>query len=367
MSMTPRENLLSLYRRQGYTNAPVGFHLCPSLEQEFTRRYPNSDDYMQQFEMPHRIIYDPGFAWTFDAKWRVPGRDKIDWHTFYPEGFRRDVQFDLWGVAHEKGSEAAMHMTRMHHPMKPFDSVDQMEAYPWPDFDRTDFSYLHGEVEAIHAQDLAVFVWAECTIWETAWYLRSMDELMIDMAMDNPRAVYLLDKITDFACLRAAKFAEADVDILGLGDDIGMQSSIMMTTAMYQTWLKPRMSRVIQAARQIKPDIVISYHSCGFIEPFIDDLIEIGVDVLNPVQPESMDFIEIHRKHADRISFSGTLGTQKLMPLGTPEQIRAEVFRNLDAVGSRGGLFCCPTHMLEPETPWENVEAYVRACRDYRP
>ena len=88
MPMTPRENLLSLYRREGYTSAPVGFHLCPSLEQEFARRHPDAADYMQQFEMPHRIIYDPGFAWNFDAKWRVPGSDKIDWHAFYPEGYR---------------------------------------------------------------------------------------------------------------------------------------------------------------------------------------------------------------------------------------------------------------------------------------
>jgi uroporphyrinogen decarboxylase len=367
MSMTPRENLLSLYRRQGYSQPPVGFHLSPSLEREFARRYPDSADYMQQFEMPYRIIYDPGFAWNFDAKWRVPGREDVDWRSFYPEGFQRDVQFDLWGVAHEKGSKAAMHMTQMHHPMIDFDSVDQIASYPWPDFDNTDFSYLHGEVDAIHQQDLAVFVWAECTVWETAWYLRSMEKLMIDMVLEDPKAGYLLDKITDFACLRAAKFAEADVDILGLGDDVGMQSTIMMSTAMYQEWLKPRMARVIQAAKQIKPDIIISYHSCGFIEPFIDDLIEIGVDVLNPVQPESMNFLELHEKYGDRLSFNGTIGTQRLIPLGTPEEIRAEVLRNLDAAGPQGGVFCCPTHMLEPETPWENVEAYVQACRDYKP
>jgi uroporphyrinogen decarboxylase len=78
-----------------------------------------------------------------------------------------------------------------------------------------------------------------------------------------------------------------------------------------------------------------------------------------------MDFAGIHAEFGDRLSFNGTLGTQTLFPFGTPEQIRAEVFRNLDIAGDKGGLFCCPTHMLEPEVPWENVLAYVDACREY--
>ena len=78
-----------------------------------------------------------------------------------------------------------------------------------------------------------------------------------------------------------------------------------------------------------------------------------------------MDFKEIHQKYGDRISFNGTIGTQKLMPYGTPEEVRNEVFRNLDIAGKNGGLFCCPTHLLEPEVPWENIEAYIKACHDY--
>ena len=139
----------------------------------------------------------------------------------------------------------------------------------------------------------------------------------------------------------------------------------MMSTDMYREWLKPRLAKVIAAAKRIKPDILISYHSCGYITPFIDDLIEIGVDILNPVQPECMDFAEIHEEFGSRISFNGTLGTQTLFPHGTPDEVRAEVFKNLSIAGDKGGLFCCPTHMLEPEVPWENIEAYVEAIRDF--
>ena len=364
--MNARDNLLSLYRRQGYDSAPVGFHLCPSLEDAFKQRHGADADYMEYFGMPYRIIYDPGFAWNFDAKWRVSGREDINWHKFYPEGFERDVQFDLWGTAHEKGSEACVHMTRMHHPMKNFDSLQQMQEYPWPDFESTDFSYLHDEVKAIHDRDLAVFVWAECTIWETSWYLRSMDALFMDMALEDEKATFLLDTITEKACYRAEKFAEAGVDILGLGDDIGMQDTAMMSNEMYRTWLQPRLAKVISAAKKGNPDILISYHSCGNATPLLPELIEAGIDILNPVQPESMDFESVYAEHGDKISFNGTIGTQQLMPFGTAQEVADQVKRNLDMAGENGGLFCCPTHMLEPEVPWENIESYVSACKEYK-
>jgi uroporphyrinogen decarboxylase len=102
------------------------------------------------------------------------------------------------------------------------------------------------------------------------------------------------------------------------------------------------------------------------VTPLIGDFIEAGIDVLSPVQPECMDFAELHKAFGDRVSFSGTIGTQTTMPFGTPEQVRELTFKNLDIAGEKGGLLCCPTHFLEPEVPWENIEAYLQACRDYK-
>jgi uroporphyrinogen decarboxylase len=361
--MTKREKLLKMYRREGTEEVPVGMHFCPALEEEFKRRYPGETDYLAHFGAPYRIIYDPGFAWNFDEAWRIPERN-VDWHDFYPDGFTYDHKFDGWGVAHEENPNSE-HMTRMHHPMKNFDELEEIQNYPWPDFENMDFSYLPEKVKEIQDQGLAVFVWAECTIWETAWYLRSMDELFVDMAMEDEKATFLLDRITDLACFRARKFAAAGVDILGLGDDVGMQDALMMSQEMYQEWLKPRLVKVIAAAKEVRPDILISYHSCGYVTPLIGDFIEAGVDILNPVQPECMDFTEVFAEYGGRISFNGTIGTQQLMPHGTPEQVKAEVKRNLEIAGEKGGFFCCPTHMLEPEVPWENIEAYAEACREF--
>jgi uroporphyrinogen decarboxylase len=362
--MTPRENLIKLYKREEFEQVPVGFTLCDSLEKEFKKRYPDAKSYQDQFNFPYRNIIDPGFSWNFDNLDMIPEQLAVDWHQYYPEGFVYEVKFDGWGIAHET-SPTSMHMTKMHHPMKNFTSLDQMKAYPLPDYTKVDFSPLKKQMDEIHEKGLAVFVWQECTIWETAWYLRSMENLMMDMAMEDEKASWLIEQITEKACYRAKIFAEQGADILGLGDDIGMQEAIMMDMEMYRQWLKPGLKKVIDTAKAANPDIVISYHSCGYIEPLIDDLIDAGIDILNPVQPECMDFKQIHAKYGNRVSFNGTIGTQQLMPFGEPEQIKEEVIRNLRIAGKKGGLFCCPTHMLEPEVPWENIEAYVKACNDF--
>lgn len=363
--MTPKENLLQMYRHKGYSTVPVGFNLCDSLKEEFKKRYPDAESYEDHFNFPYRIIVDPGFSWNFDNLDMInKEQSKVDWSIYYPEGFVYDVQIDGWGVAHES-SPNSMHMTKMHHPMKNMMSLDEMKAYPLPDYTKVDFSPLKEQMDAIHEKGLAVFVWQECTIWETAWYLRSMENLMMDMAMEDEKAEWLFEQITERACYRAKIFAEQGADIIGLGDDIGMQETIMMPMEMYQQWLKPRLKRVIDAAKSVNPDILISYHSCGYVEPFIPELIEAGVDILNPIQPECMDFKDIFEKYQGKIAFNGTIGTQKLMPFGTPEEVKAEVKRNLDIAGPNGALFCCPTHLLEPEVPWENIEAYAQACNDY--
>ena len=175
----------------------------------------------------------------------------------------------------------------------------------------------------------------------------------------------LLGRIEATAVQRAEIFAQAGADILFLGDDVGMQHSVMMSDSLYCAWLKPALIGVIAAARRVKPDILIFYHSCGFVTPFISHFIEAGVDVLNPLQTESMDFEAIHARYGDVLSFYGTIGTQTTMPFGTPGEVKAAVHRNLGIAGEKGGLLIAPTHVLEPDVPWENIMAFVEACREF--
>ncbi len=363
--MNPRENLLSLYRRQGYERAPVHFTLCPALEEQFRENYPGQADYEEIFEFPMRVITDPAFPWIDEIEAFVPERE-WDYDRYYDPPIAEGARMDIWGIAHEPGGKNAHHMTHMRHPLEHIESLEAFQSYPWPDFEKADWSFLGPQIAAIHEKGLAVQILMECTVWETAWYLRGMERLMIDMALEDEKAVFLLDKITDLAYYRIQKYASASADIIALGDDIGMQSSLMMSKEMYRTTLKPRLERVIHAAKTLKPDVIIQYHSCGYVTPLIGDFIDAGVDVLNPVQPECMDFAGIHTEYGHAISFNGTVGSQTTMPFGTPAEVHEVVIRNLEIAGNRGGLLCCPTHMLEPDVPWENIEAYIRACKEFK-
>jgi len=258
-----------------------------------------------------------------------------------------------------------MHMTRMHHPLRGEDVTEsEIEQYPFPVIATTQETLIQLTKDT-HAQGFAMMGCMACTVWETSWYIRSMEDLMIDMLTDNPRATLLLDRVTEQSCQMARMFARAGVDILQTGDDIGMQFTPMMDPNLWRKWIKPRLAKVLRAAREINPTALNYYHSDGYVIPYIEDLIEIGVDILQPVQPECMDFADIHKMFGDRLSFWSTIGTQHVLPFGTPEEVRAMVKRNLDICGEQGGIVIGPTHIVEPEVPWENLEAMRLAAKEY--
>ena len=355
--MNQRENLLSLLRRKGYAYVPVAFNLCPSLEREFQKRYGDRVKYYD-----HERFASP---WVKIDDSLVPGTES-DAYRIYYDSLCPGTEIDIFGIAHEPGSESAAHMTRMRHPMASMDSLEQLQSYPLPLVDDSLAAMQTRQVQDAHEQGRAALGIMDCTVWEVSWYLRGMENLMMDMMSEDPMAEFVLDAIMNLSVKRACGYARAGADIIFLGDDIGMQHSVMMSETMYVTWLKPRLQKIIQAAKEINPDILIMYHSCGFVTPFIPHLMEAGVEVLNPIQPECMSFADIHAQFGDVLSFHGTIGTQTTMPFGTPEEVRAAVQANLKIAGAAGGLLPAPTHLLEPEVPWENIEAYVQACRDYR-
>ena len=347
------ENFRSIAKRTGYDKMPAQFQTCPSLAKKL-------DQYMKEtgFDFTPTIVDVPDL---------VPKRASEEtFLKYFNYSFKKGTYIDEYGTAHEPGSEAAFHMTKMHFPLGNFDSVEQIQAYPFPDFVGVDDTAQREAVKNAHAKDMVAVGNMQCTIWERSWYMRGMENLMADMMMEDPIATALLDKITEISTLRAQSFVKNGVDMLFLGDDIGMQHTIMMSEQFYCEWIQPRLAKVINAARAINPNIIVFYHSCGFVTPMIPHLIDAGIDVLNPVQPECMDFKEIHDKFGDKLSFSGTIGTQTTMPFGTPQEVKREVWKNLEIAGDKGGLFVCPTHLLEPEVPVENVIAYIEACKEFK-
>ena len=352
---TPRDNLLRSLRREGFETVPLSpGSFCPSQLAAFEARFGHRD-VPGWFGSPCR---------EFGIREESPCADPCA--LFTRETLPEDISFDGWCVGHSRQPDC-WHMTRMHHPLKGETvTADEILRFPAPRIAPGEAARVQAEVIRLRSLGLASAGQMACTVWEKSWYLRSMEDLMMDMMMEDERATLLLDRVMETSMDRIRLYAQAGCDIVMLGDDIGMQNTVMMSVELWRTWLKPRLKKVIDAGRAIKPDLLIFYHSCGYVIPFLNELIEVGVDVLNPVQPECMDFADVHRETAGRLSYWGTIGTQQLLPFGTPEAVRETVRRNLEICGPQGGIVIAPTHMVEPEVPWENLVAMREAVQNFK-
>ena len=274
---------------------------------------------------------------------------------------------DEWGVGHqptESVDQAHSHLEGFLYPMARLATRRDALGYPLPDIE-AEYRYedLGRDIAAVQDGGFAALATMTSTIFEVAWYMRGMDRLLMDFADNAEFAEALLDRITDKRRAQAARYAALGPDVITIGDDVGTQRAMLMSPAMWRRWLKPRLAAVIAAARHVRPDVLIFFHSDGNILPIIPDLIEIGVDILNPVQPECMDPADLKRRYGDRLSFWGTIGTQTTFPFGTPDDVRREVRVRAETVGVGGGLFLAPTHVIEPEVPFENIVAFVEAVK----
>ena len=292
-----------------------------------------------------------------------PTRAETDWTRWLGDDLPQGTTVDEWGVAWMPGS--SFHFAKMRHPMQSVATAAQVEAYPFPDRAADDrYAGLAERVASRHAHGLPVGVFAG-SVFEQTWYLRGMDTAMMDMATGEAVTEAILERVTEILCVVAARLAGAGVDVIVLGDDVGTQRGMMMRAEMWRRLLKPRLARVIASAKGANADAVIFYHSDGDIREIIPELIEVGVEALNPVQPECMDPAEISRLYGDRVSFWGTVSVQQTLPFGTPEDVRREVRERIRTVGRDGGLVISPTHVLEPDVPWDNIRAFFEAVAEY--
>ena len=204
----------------------------------------------------------------------------------------------------------------------------------------------------------------QMTVFETAWYLRGMDTFMIDMVANVEFAEALMDCITDIRVGMARRYAEAGLDILQLGDDVATQLDMMIDPELWRALIKPRLARVVRAAKATNPDLLLFYHGDGNMMQVVPDIVELGIDVLNPVQPECMDPVEVKRRFGDRLALWGTLGTQTTLPFGSVAEVRETCRRLIREVGKGGGLLLSPTHVVEPEVPIENLVAFIETVKE---
>ena len=236
-------------------------------------------------------------------------------------------------------------------------SVDEMERHTWPQPDWFDFNDFSERLDAWQGYGVMA---SGASIWQHPTFLRGLEQLLVDLLDDAPVANYLLDKFTDFYVAyfdRMFTAAPGRIDVLRIADDIGMQHGLLISPALFEQYFAPRLTRLVEMAHS--HSVKVMFHSCGAIVPFIDRIIGLGVDVLDPIQvaADGMDPQIIKQRFGQRICLHGSIDTQFLLPRGTPDDVRRTVHSMIDVLGAGGGFILSPTHVLQADVPTENILA----------
>jgi uroporphyrinogen decarboxylase len=268
---------------------------------------------------------------------------------------------DEWGIgwkpcAYETPFGQGVYTEMATHPLADDNAID---GYQPPNPDRPELYLEAKNLLARHGAEYYIVGVTVTTIFETAWALRGLSQLMMDFVSDPDLADRILEIPYQYHLAAARHLVRMGVDMIWIGDDVGTQRGMMISPAQWRKFLKPRMAHFIAELKAINPRVKVAYHCDGDLRMIIPELIEIGLDVLNPIQPACMDPGEIKRMYGDRLCFWGSLDEQHTLPFGTQNDVRQEVLARLRTIGRNGGLIIGPTHHIQLDTPMENFLAMV--------
>ena len=237
----------------------------------------------------------------------------------------------------------------------PINRPEDLDRYRFPD--AADPAWYAGYPEHLaRCRDRFTMYALGFSLFERAWTLRGMEDLLTDM-IERPAFVErLLDAIVEHNLVQVGKAVELGVDCMHFGDDYGMQTGLIMGRPLWVRFIKPRLARMFEPARAA--GLRISLHSCGRVQEVFDDLVEIGLNLFNPFQPEVMDVFEMLPRYRGLLAFHGGMSIQKVLPFGTAAQVR-EMTRRLIQAGRDGGYVFSPSHSVPRDVPPENLAAMM--------
>ena len=271
---------------------------------------------------------------------------------------------DIWGTHSERVETTfGAYEGFVDWPLSQAESVADLARHPWPDPDWWDFAPLPGLLKAMDEQIEYSIRFRIGSVFEIAWQLRGMQEFLMDLASQPELPLYIMDRLTDIYVentRRVLEVAGDRIDLLYFYDDVATQASLMISKNMWRDFVRPRHARLVELAHQYGKKVM--YHCDGSVWPLIPEFIDLGIDVLNPIQPDAkgMDLAQIKAAYGDRLCFHGGVDINQTLPQGMPEQVAAEVRERVQVLGKDGGYILCSSHHLQPDTPVENVLAMYR-------
>lgn len=358
--MTSRERVLTAISHKEPDRPPVYVTLTPQVAKQLS----------DHFNLP----YEPPVDSLLSTRISHPkllsylGNDCIgiaagapDDHPSIEDG--EGIITNEWGM---KFKNSGLYNEFYKYPLAHASLKEDINRYPFPDpFAPGRFSYAE-ETNSQYKNHFAIVADLETAIFETSWYLVGLEKFLIDLITEAPYMNALLDRVMEINVETGKYLIGMGVDILWAGDDFGTQHGMIMDPELWRKVFKPRIKWMFEEFRKVNPGIKLAWHSCGSIPEIIPDFIEIGLDILNPIQPRArgMDPETFKKEFGKDLVLFGGIDLQKLLPYNSPENIKLEVKKICNILGKGGGYIMAPAHNIQPDTPVENVLALFEAVKE---
>ena len=343
------------YRRlREYLGLPM---IEPTIVDEVQGLARPDDDVIEQFGVDVRGLFPLN-----SHNWNVAGVDVGD-HWEY---------VDEWGITQHKPKPDGLYYSVVKSPLSGSITLDEVRNYAWPNTGAPcRIAGLREQALAYRAQGKAVMIKGVLAgVFEMSQRMRGMQELLIDMASNPVLAGALFDKLVELklAFWEMALLQLADViDVVSEADDYGTQASQLISPRMFRQQIKPRLKVLFARIKELAPNAKLFFHSCGNVRPLLPDFIEMGVDILNPIHVTAtgMEPIALKRDFGkDLVFWGGGVETQSVLPFGTPQEVKDNVRRNIDALAPGGGFVFNTIHNIQADVPPENVLTMWEALRE---
>ena len=381
-NISPRGRVNTALNHQSPDRTPVDFLAVPEIWKALIQREsiqpeddiqseffdPAWEALLQEFQVDCRVISYDQFCSPPDSTLKPD--TTIDWYGSLgrstPNRMWRQISpdghiYDVFGrhfkiVDHPTGAYEML----ASNPLGNAESVSDLHSFQWPEPDWWDFSGVPELFAQLDRHQDYHLRYRIGSVFEVAWQLRAMDTFLMDMAMKSEIPLYIMEKLTELYVEITDRFlstAGNRIDMVYFYDDVATQNSLMISKKMWEQYIKPYHARIIDVAK--KHDKPVMYHCDGAIYPLIPDLIDMGIDVLNPIQADAkdMDPVRLKAEFGDQLSFHGGIDIIKTLPFGTPTDVQNEVKTRISQLGENGGYVLASSHHIQSDTPLDNIDA----------
>ncbi len=347
--MNSRERVLRAIRHEEADRVPISIGLTPDIHQAVCQATGLSGLELSRF-LGNDILGSPYDSWDYYG-----GTSSQEGSTYV----------DTWGITRVwidqpgGGSYTEVLVSPLAEA-----TIHDLDDYPWPDLAHhptmsrvADFVRRHGDEYFIYGSGASIF--------EGAFNLIGYERFLTDLAADRPFIDHLLDILTEIQAAAIRAEVGAGVDTVYFMDDPSGQRGMLLAPRLWREMFKPRYQYMIQQAKAVNPDIFVANHNCGDLREIIPDWLELGLQILDPVQPRAMDPAGLKRLYGDKLCFKGAVDEQHVLPFGSPDDVIAEVKLRLRQLAPGGGYILGPSHAIQADTSVENVLALSRAAQEY--